>query len=165
MCDQAKRASEHLRNHHFSSNLCYSIVLYSSNDMLKWNMRASEASERLRNCDFPWIWFNFFVIYSDFFEFPDFLNNSFSFLKFPWNSLNFCFGIPWKIPWGVQNSLDFVKKEISLKVSTGIPAHPKVKISDPLLLFAYHSEANNTCKVYGSKIIIGDFVKASQYSW
>ena len=51
------------------------------------------ASEHLRNSDFPWIWFNFFVFYSDFFEFPESLNYfllfsqiSLKFLKL-WNSL------------------------------------------------------------------------------
>ena len=41
-----------LEKFHVSSYLCSFIVLFSNNDMLKLNMRASEASELLRNSDF-----------------------------------------------------------------------------------------------------------------
>ena len=105
MCERA------LEKFHFSSNLCSFIVLFSSNDMLKWNMRVSASgiviflefdSFSLHFTQISLNSLNFWII-------------SFSFLKFPWNSLNF-----WN---SLKNSLRRSKflrfrynKENSLKV-------------------------------------------------
>ena len=106
----SERSERALEKFHFSSILCSFIVVFSSNDMLKWNTRASE---RLRNSDFPWIWFIFLAFYSDFFEFPEFLNN---FLLFPQISLKFLKLLEFLEKF-LENSLYFAKtRENSLKV-------------------------------------------------
>ena len=103
-----QRALEKL---HFSS-IVYSKVIFSSNDMLRWNMRASEAIERFRKSDFPWIWFNFFIMLVRFLripwisqEFPCFSQISLNF----WNSLTNSLRRPKFLKFRPQ-------KEISLKV-------------------------------------------------
>ena len=102
----SERALEYF---HISSILCSLKVIFSCNDMLKWNMRASKASERFWNSDrfslnlieFLYILVTFLRILWISHEIPCFFSN---FLKFP-----ITFGIPWKIPRSVQNSLDFTK--------------------------------------------------------
>ena len=123
MCERA------LEKFLFSSILCSFMVLFSSNDMLKWNMRAS-ASGIVIFLEFDSIslYFtqislnslNFWIISLYFTQISlnslNFWIISFSFLKFPWNSLNF-----WN---SLKNSLrrsKFLrfrpkKEEISLKV-------------------------------------------------
>ena len=90
-----------------SQNSCSFIDLSSSNDMLNWNMRVS-SSWIVIFLEFHSLSLYFTQISSKFHM--NFWIISFSFLKFPWNSLTF--GIPWKIPWGAQNSLDFAKPRI-----------------------------------------------------